>query len=169
MRPPRTFDHAVLSPFFRQHPNDLIKPNPPPLDQTDEHAHMMYDRRECFALRFHDYGAMRTSRVQVALAVLITLPVGMFAVIGCAALRAGKATVRIPAPETTTQIVPARVARIGEKQNPTMPTTLQVAPQIGTLAQQQPNLGIVRPHRTARFAATRPIRPILEMECDLGC
>jgi hypothetical protein len=76
---------------------------------------------------------------------------------------------RLPAPESAAQIVATGVTRMGEKEYPALPAALQVAPQLRPLAQQRPNLGIVRPRQFARRAATIPTRLELEMLADFVC
>jgi len=159
----------VLSPFFRQQCNDLLDPDPPPLDQTEDHAHMPHDRRRGCALGFCGAVLARLGAAQVALAVLMPLLLRVLAVERRCALDRTRPPMRLPAPEPTAQIVASRVSRIGKKQNPAMPAALQVGPQIGPLAQQRPNLGIVRPNQIARLAPAMPIRLELEMLLDFAC
>jgi hypothetical protein len=158
-----------LSPFFRQQRDDLLDPDTPPLDQTEDHAHMTHDRRRGLARRFRGAIHARLGAAQVAFAVLMTLLLRVFAVEGRGAPGAAPAPMRLPAPELAAQIVATGVTRIGEEENPAMPTALQVGPQIGPLAQQRPNLGIVRPNQIARLAPAMPIRLELEMLLDFAC
>jgi len=159
----------VLSPFFRQQRDDLLDPDAPPLDQTEDHAHMTHDRRRGCALGFRGTVLARLGAAQVTLAVLITLLRRVLAVELRRALGRTRPPMRLPTPEPAAQIVASRVPRIGEKPNPAMPAPLQVGPQIGPLAQQRPNLGKIRPNRTARLNLAMPIRPKLEMRPDFAC
>jgi hypothetical protein len=79
------------------------------------------------------------------------------------------AAMRLPAPETTPQIIPTSVAWISEKNNPALSAVLQVGPQVWPLAQQRPNLGIVRPHQLAHLVAAVPTWLKLEMPLNFGC
>jgi hypothetical protein len=76
---------------------------------------------------------------------------------------------RLSTPEPTTQVVPSGVTRIAEEHYPAMPATLQTAPQIRPLAQQRPNLGVIRPNQIPRLALAMPIRLALELLLDFDC
>jgi hypothetical protein len=110
-----------------------------------------------------------SARAQVALAVLRTLLLRVFAVESRTSPGAALATMGLSAPEPATQIVSTPVAWVGEKEDPTVLAALQAAPQVGPLAQQRPNLGIIRPNQIAHRFVAMPIGLKLKMRLDFLC
>jgi hypothetical protein len=161
--------YAVLSPFFRQQLQDLFQPDPTPLDQADDHPHMAHDRHGRVAFGLYDGRPRPTSRMEVTLAVLMPLLLGMFAIEGRTAPVAFAAPMRFTTTEPTAHIMPTHVARVGEEQYPALLAALQVPAQIRPLPQKRPHLGIVRPDQGPHRLAPVPPRLTLELRCDLGC
>jgi hypothetical protein len=131
---------------------------------------MVHDRGRRLALGLRTVLPLQSCRQQIPFTVLATLLLGVLAVVRRGTADVALATVARSTSKAATQIGATGVTRMGKKQNPAMPAALQTGPQIGPLAQQRPNLGIVRAHQIAHARALMvPIRMELKMRRDFVC
>jgi len=169
--PPRA-DHAVLSQGPPEHRHHLRQTHRTALQQTGHHLQIREHRpgpgRWQFSHRRRrsrpdgDLAPLGVLRPLLLLAVLVTVilgaaPVGLLLAVG------------LPTPEGTPQIPPPRVARVGEKKNPAVPTAGQAPAQLSLGPKHRSQHRVIRqdqgPHRTGPI----PISDEPKMRRDLDC
>jgi hypothetical protein len=74
-----------------------------------------------------------------------------------------------PASERTAQITPAGIARVGKKEDPTVPTASPVPAQLRLGPQNRAQQHVIREDQRDHRAAPIPIRAKLKMLPDLDC
>lgn len=125
---PALAHQGVLSHFSRQHPEHLPPADPPALNQADEHPHILDHQRVPLGApaprgtrpltgRFRGAVLARPALIELALDAF-TLRV---TIIGGTPLRRSLLAMRLPAAEGTAQVAPAGIARVGQKENATVP------------------------------------------------
>jgi len=92
-----------------------------------------------------------------------------FAVVGGAALRRSLLSVRFPTPEGTPQVLPTGIARMGQKEYPTVPAAGQTATQMRLGPQHRSQQQVILQHQGRYRASPVPVRPELKMLRDLYC
>lgn len=172
---PAAADHAVLSHRPGQHLQNLIRAHPPALDQTRDHPQIAHHVRVKPALLQHQVAPFLLDVAKTclpfhhaSLAVLyLLLELALFgAVVLHAALGRTSLTVRILAPEGTTQIVAPGITWMRQEEYPAVPAAGQASPKAGLGPQYGPENEIVLQHESPDLAHAVPARPKLKMGLD---
>ena len=79
------------------------------------------------------------------------------------------AVMRRATAEGTAQISPPRVARVGEKEDPAVPTARPAPAQLRLGPEHRPQHRVVREHQAAGRSGSIPILDEPKMRCDLDC
>jgi len=102
--------------------------------------------------------------------LLTSLPLALCILVVSGAAPAGlPPAMGFPASERTAQIAPAGVARVGKKEDPTVPTASPVPAQLRLGPQNRAQQHVIREDQRDHWAAPIPIRPKLKMLPDLDC
>jgi hypothetical protein len=106
-----------------------------------------------------------------ALGILLTLLLlaRPILVVSGAALAGLTPAMSLPASERTPQIAPARIARVGEKENPAVPTMGPAPAQLRLGAQNRAQQHVIRQDQRDHRATPIPIHAKLKMLPDLDC
>ncbi len=162
-------NHGVLSHRLGQPLRNLLQTEGASFDEADQKADVTEDGKrpkEGFGRggrRGRD-GALRAPGVEKAF-----LEFARFvAVVGRTASVGLSFAVRLAAAERTPQIVPARIARVGEKENAAVPTASQALAQPGQKAQDRSQQHAIREDQAGHGAAPIPIRRETKMLPDLA-
>ena len=170
--PPRT-DHAVLSQRAQEHGHHFGQTDRPALQQAGHHPQIREHRpgpsRRQFGHRrrrrrraSRGFAALGVERPLLLLARLIPV-VGRTASVGLTPAM-GLATAKGAA-----QIVTPRVAWVGEKENPAVPTAGQAPAQRRLGAQHRSQHRVIREHQGDHRPAVIPIGDEPKMRRDLDC
>jgi hypothetical protein len=154
------------------HPHHLIQAHPPSLDQTHDHAYMLYDRPAPFLdqslLLFLDSTLILRLR-QITIPVMPSLLVWMLAVVACRAARRCPLPVRLAAAKRTAQVIATRVTGMCQEEYPAVPASFQATNQWRISPNHRAQNSIICKNVLARFALAIPVRPKLKMSLDLYC
>jgi len=165
--PPRA-DHAVLSHRPLQHRDDLPNLNRPSFDQAQHHAEVSQKRakfRRNRTRRRRSPWCLPSPSVE---GLLLNLALGLL-VVSDAALGRLLLLVGLATSEWTAQILPPRIASVGEKKDPAVPASSQALPQPGLNPQNRSQHHVIRQHPGCDRLLPIPLRVEPEMGFDLGC
>lgn len=160
--------HGVLSHRPGEHLQNLGHGDGAPFDETNEQAHIEEDPTGPRGglgggNRGGERGRQAASGVEPALLELA----GLVAVVGAAALVGLAPAVGLAAAEGTAQIASTGIARVAEKEDPTVPTAGQAPSQPGIHAQHRSQQPAIRQDQTGDEAVPIPIRGELKVLPDL--
>ncbi len=164
-----------MSLFLLQHLFDLVEAHPTPLNQARDHAHIPHDRRSNIIRIRADLRLLRIDIIlgahQVASAIQDALSAAalLVTVVRRTAPRGFALSMCLTAAKGTAQVCAITVGEIGEEENPAMPATLQVAPQVGLASQNRSLSLIVFQNKIANLALAIPVRSKLKISFDLYC
>jgi len=144
-------NHGVLSHRPGEHLQNLVESDRAPLDEADQKTNVSengvrpresFGRGRCSGPGDRG-GRLGAPGVQEALLQFT----GLVAVVGAAALVGFTPAVGLPTTERTTQIASTGIARIGEKEDPAVPTSSQAPAQPGVNTQDRSQQHAIREHQ----------------------
>lgn len=181
-------DHAVLSQGPQQHGHHRFQAHPTPLDQPAHHLQIRQHRpRPCRGQslerwrggwgggrggpRHRRWRGCRACRRFTAPGVEgpLLVPPRLLAVIGRRPLVALLPVMGLPTSKRTTQIVPPRVARVGQKENPAVPTACPAPAQLRLGPQHRSQHRVVSEHQADQRSGSVPIFGEPKKCRDLDC
>lgn len=164
-------NHGVLSHRPGEHLQNLVESDRAPLDEADQKTNVSengvrpresFGRGRCSGPGDRG-GRLGAPGVQEALLQFT----GLVAVVGAAALVGFTPAVGLATTERTTQIASTGIARIGEKEDPAVPTSSQAPAQPGVNTQDRSQQHAIREHQGGHRATPIPLRGELKMLPDL--